>query len=160
MNISTIKNLYHSPDLSGEALVKPLKNYNRVSTIMKIFTGIIAYPALGLLAVVGMVAKFAGVNELRESNDLIKNAITQCQQAVKHEPNYYFSAGNAGDDKRLRLVKRYTITGNNIDTVCKEICDKIDSCSNSFRKVYPQGNGSFKNGTGTINLKISVLRVK
>lgn len=76
--IETIKNLYYTNDLNGEALVRPLKNFNHYIAsdkgllwrIAQVVEGVFVYPFLAILAVLGLAVK---MGELLMYPHVIKN---------------------------------------------------------------------------------------
>ena len=81
--LKAISELYQTPDLTGAALTRPLQKYHQFFKInnpfsdgltrgawlaANIFTGIVIYPAFGIVAGVGMVVKLCGIPALKAHN--------------------------------------------------------------------------------------------
>jgi hypothetical protein len=91
-----IYNIYKSPDLYGDFLTKPLRNYrafvNREDTkkglllrkIVHIATAIFAYPIFGVLAAVGIVVKSFSIPSISEHNNRQKRGANLINTEDKH----------------------------------------------------------------------------
>lgn len=91
MSSISFKNVYDNPALPGECLVKPFKNYrffflSQESPLWKLahcISGLVAYPVLGVLALIGMCFKWMSIQKTSRNQNLQRDV-----QAVidKHYP--------------------------------------------------------------------------
>lgn len=173
--LSSIKNLYHAEDLPGEFLVQPLKRYHsffakRIEessgikkaalVIANIFSGVIAYPLLGLAAGVGMLIKLTGVREVRKYNELAHSAVRVCHDGIMYSKGAYNRHGGhwtAAEGKQLKLVREFKLTKQNWP-VFAEIEAEVNALTRQFRKVYVDTSGQVNNekNEGEISLKLFI----
>lgn len=170
--ISSVKNIYNSEDLNGEFLLQPLKTYHNFfakeienSTGLKkgawvvanVASGVFAYPLLGALAGLGMLVKLTGVNSLRKHNQSEKVKIEAIQAGVKNAVTYMTDSSSSiiQSGWQMKVYREFTITKQNIDNICTDINQQIDSISNQFKNVYVSCNGYVNNDDGKITLQLS-----
>ena len=158
----TVTNLYDSQGLPGEFLLTPLKTYQKYFVtkvqagsnlekvawrVAQIATGIFAYPILGSLAFIGMLAKLSGIPSLyaHNRNDLgVSNILKVLASDEKFAGTFFIN--NAFYKKEIhRAYRVFTIKiekkhDETVD-VCKKreeerINDLIDRCNRSLMRIF------------------------
>ena len=175
--INSIRNLYQAQDLTGESLVAPLKNYRSFFVkkiaessgltkiawrIAHVVSGLFAYPALGLIAGLGLFVKLTGVPGVRKHNRDQKSYLETIRTGIQYAKVFstdsnLFSISQAG--WRMDVAKTVQIAHHNAALQIKKIEKEIDLLTGQFRKVYVKSQGTIIEGTGDISIQLRV-RVK
>lgn len=156
--IEAIKNIYVSEDLNGEAFLKPLKEYHgffakkiedssgvkkMAWVVVNIATGILLYPAFGLLAGGGILIKLTGISRLKKHNDAEKLSVEAIRVGISHSgaflDNSSYSVIQCG--WRMGVAREFIVTKQNVDEQCSNVKKEIDAFTAMFRKIYVASSG-------------------
>ncbi len=169
--ITAIKNLYLSSDLYGNCFTQPLKSYQAFFAkkiddssflnpmaikLAQVAIGIILYPILGALTVLGLAVKMIGLPSLYAHNRAEHSSLQTIENGVKHAVAYENHSAYSRFEKgwAMQPVKEFIVTKQNVEPLCQAIRNEIDVFSHKFRKVYVASAGAINQGRGSIVVKL------
>ena len=148
--IGAVKNLYHTQDLNGEFLVKPLKAFHSFFAsklekssglakaawlVAQVATGIFAYPTFGALAALGMAIKLSGVPGLRAHNLFQKGHVESVARIAKLNTSTKGGGGSSLSTTKVP-VDVFTFGVKDAAKQCEAINKRIDVLTEQFQKIY------------------------
>jgi hypothetical protein len=136
-----------SHDLSGTWLISLLKDYQQSPTVVQAASGIICYPLLGLVALVGVVSNY--VESFFLDNDGIISSIESIRAGVKYAAEFRrVSESTENRHKHIHLpVKEIDIAKQGVDTACDALIKEIRS---SYCKLSLKTSGAVYGNYGKI----------
>lgn len=162
--METIKTIYNSPYLYGDLLTQPLKCYNdyfdRLATdhpgwkevairIVQFIVGILVYPFLALLALIGMIFKAFEYVDVRESNEgqiRFFNIYKVRLENSKFSKTYLATRYAAGEE--IDIFQTWTLNRQNFQDLWATIENRMQECTAVGRRVFLQIQGDIDTEKG------------
>jgi hypothetical protein len=127
--IGAVKNLYHTQDLNGEFLVKPLKAFH------SFFASKLEKSSGLAKAALGMAIKLSGVPGLRAHNLFQKGHVESVARIAKLNTSTKGGGGSSLSTTKVP-VDVFTFGVKDAAKQCEAINKRIDVLTEQFQKIY------------------------